>query len=204
MAATSCVTVRFSGRCVTLEGAFKRSAHHLNVPTACLAARPMKVVASMRRLGFPSASRSASGSCGARARRCGRWRASSAPGRSAVRRYGRPPPVGDLDADVIAAYGWHLAMRGGVVGGRRPRRRLGARVSGDGRVLAQIWAAKKSMPCGRPRNEPAATLTETDYPQPPARPRSASPPNAHPTRRGRPPSMLHCACDRATNPANFH
>jgi hypothetical protein len=35
---------------------------------------------------------------------------------------GRPPVVGDLDADVIAAYGRHLATSGGR-GGGRPRRR---------------------------------------------------------------------------------
>jgi DNA-binding CsgD family transcriptional regulator len=42
----------YSRRRATDEGAFRGSAHHLNVRAACLAARLMKVIATMRRFGL--------------------------------------------------------------------------------------------------------------------------------------------------------
>jgi integrase len=79
--------------------------------------------------------------------------------------FGRPPLVGDMDTDVIAAYGRHLATTGGR--GGRPAAPATARV-----YLSMIRALARDL--GRedqvegvrvPRHEPGPpeTLTDTDY-----------------------------------------
>jgi hypothetical protein len=81
---------------------------------------------------------------------------------------GRPPVVGDLDIDAIAAYGRHLATAGGR--GRRPAAPATSRV-----YLSMIRALARDL--GRedqvegvrvPRHEPCPpeTLTDTDYANP--------------------------------------
>ena len=78
---------------------------------------------------------------------------------------GRPPLVGDLDADVIAAYGRHLATCGGR--GGRPAAPATVRV-----YLSMIRALARELGLGEavggvrvPRHEPGPpeTLTDTDY-----------------------------------------
>ncbi len=77
----------------------------------------------------------------------------------------RPPLVGDLDADVIAAYGRHLATCGGR--GGRPAAPATARV-----YMSMIRALARHLGLGEetaevriPRHEPGPpeTLTNTDY-----------------------------------------
>src|SRR5450755_2495349 len=78
---------------------------------------------------------------------------------------GRPPVVGDLDTDAIAAYGRHLAVAGGR--GGRPAAPATLRVYLSMiRALAAISAARtRPTGCGSPRYEPGPpeTLTDTDY-----------------------------------------
>jgi integrase len=78
---------------------------------------------------------------------------------------GRPPVVGDLDADVIAAYGRHLATGGGR--GGRPAAPATSRV-----YLSMVRALARDLGRGDqvdgvriPRHEPGPpeTLTDTDY-----------------------------------------
>ena len=84
----------------------------------------------------------------------------------------RPPVVGDLDTDAIAAYARHLASGGGR--GRRPAAPATSRV-----YLSMIRALARDL--GRedqvegvrvPRHEPGPpeTLIDTDYAKPVARP----------------------------------
>ncbi|MGO9790085.1 MAG: tyrosine-type recombinase/integrase [Solirubrobacteraceae bacterium] len=77
----------------------------------------------------------------------------------------RPPLVGDLDADVIATYGRHLATCGGR--GGRPAAPATARV-----YMSMIRALARHLGLGEetagvriPRHEPGPpeTLTDTDY-----------------------------------------
>ena len=78
---------------------------------------------------------------------------------------GRPPVVGDLDADVIAAYGRHLAMCGGR--GGRPAARATVRVYLSMiRAFARELGLDEAVDAVRvPRHEPGPpeTLTDTDY-----------------------------------------
>ena len=78
---------------------------------------------------------------------------------------GRPPVVGDLDADVIAAYGRHLATSGGR--GGRPAAPATARVYVSMvRALARQLGRDDAIGDVRaPRHEPGPpeTLTDTDY-----------------------------------------
>ena len=78
---------------------------------------------------------------------------------------GRPPAVGDLDADVIAAYGRHLARSGGR--GGRPAAPATVRV-----YLSMVRAFARDLGLDEaaagvrvPRHEPGPpeTLTDTDY-----------------------------------------
>jgi integrase len=78
---------------------------------------------------------------------------------------GRPPLVGDLDADVIAAYGRHLATAGGR--GGRPAAPATARV-----YVSMVRALARQLGCEHaivdvraPRHEagPPETLTDADY-----------------------------------------
>ena len=78
---------------------------------------------------------------------------------------GRPPLVGDLDADVMAAYGRHLAVSGGR--GGRPAAPATVRV-----YLSMIRALARDLGLEEaagevrvPRHEPGPpeTLTDTDY-----------------------------------------
>jgi integrase len=73
----------------------------------------------------------------------------------------RPPVVGDLDADVIAAYGLYLATSGGR--GGRPAVPATARV-----CVSMVRALGRDEAIGdvrAPRHEPGPpeTLTDTDY-----------------------------------------
>jgi integrase len=78
---------------------------------------------------------------------------------------GRPPRVGDLDADVIAAYGRHLALAGGR--GGRPAAPATARVYLSMlRALARELGLAEEVDAVRiPRHEPGPpeTLTDVDY-----------------------------------------
>lgn len=78
---------------------------------------------------------------------------------------GRPPVVGDLDADVIAAYGRHLATSGGR--GGRPAAPATARVYVSMvRALARQLGREDAIAEVRaPRHQPGPpeTLTDTDY-----------------------------------------
>jgi integrase len=78
---------------------------------------------------------------------------------------GRPPLVGDLDADVIAAYGRHLASFGGR--GGRPAAPATVRVYlSMVRALARDLGLEEAVDGVRvPRHEPGPpeTLTDTDY-----------------------------------------
>jgi len=78
---------------------------------------------------------------------------------------GRPPVVGDLDADVIAAYGRHLALAGGR--GGRPAAPATARVYLSMlRALARELGLAEEVDGVRiPRHEPGPpeTLTDVDY-----------------------------------------
>lgn len=78
---------------------------------------------------------------------------------------GRPPLVGDLDADVLAAYGRHLALAGGRHGGASAPAtarvymslvRACARALGQGDAVDGV---------GIPRHQPGPpeTLTDADY-----------------------------------------
>jgi integrase/recombinase XerD len=78
---------------------------------------------------------------------------------------GRSPRVGDLDADVIAAYGRHLATCGGR--GGRPAAPATVRV-----YLSMIWALARDLGLEEavvgvrvPRHQPGPpeTVTDTDY-----------------------------------------
>jgi len=78
---------------------------------------------------------------------------------------GRPPVVGDLDADVIAGYGRHLALAGGR--GGRPAAPATARVYLSMlRALARELGLAEEVDGVRiPRHEPGPpeTLTDVDY-----------------------------------------
>ena len=78
---------------------------------------------------------------------------------------GRPPVVADLDADVIAAYGRHLATAGGR--GGRPAAPATVRVYlSMVRALARELGLDEAVEAVRvPRHEPGPpeTLTDTDY-----------------------------------------
>ncbi len=78
---------------------------------------------------------------------------------------GRPPVVGDLDADVIAAYGQHLAVSGGR--GGQPAAPATVRVYLSMlRALARELGLEDTVSGVRvPRHEPGPpeTLTDTDY-----------------------------------------
>jgi integrase len=78
---------------------------------------------------------------------------------------GRPPVVGDLDADVIAAYGRHLAAAGGRGGGSAAPATVRVYVSMV-RALARQLGLEEAVEAVRvPRHEPGPpeTLTDTDY-----------------------------------------
>ena len=78
---------------------------------------------------------------------------------------GRPPVVGDLDADVIAAYGRHLAISGGRCGGPAAPATVRVYVSMV-RALARDLGLEDAVEGVRvPRHEPGPpeTLTDTDY-----------------------------------------
>ena len=78
---------------------------------------------------------------------------------------GRPPMVGDLDADVIAAYGRHLAMSGGR-GGRSAAPATVRVYLSMVRALARGLGRDEEVTGVRvPRHEPGPpeTLTDTDY-----------------------------------------
>jgi integrase len=81
------------------------------------------------------------------------------------RELGRPPVVGDLDADVIAAYGCYLASTGGR--GGRPAAPATSRVYMNMvRALARDLGREDQADAVRvPRHEPGPpeTLTDTDY-----------------------------------------
>ena len=77
---------------------------------------------------------------------------------------GRPPLVGDLDADVIAAYGRHLAVCGGRAG--QPAAASTARVYlSMVRALARALDRDDAAAVRIPRHLPGPpeTLTDTDY-----------------------------------------
>ena len=78
---------------------------------------------------------------------------------------GRPPVVGDLDADVIAAYGRHLAARGGRGGGPAAPTTVRVYLSMV-RAFARDVGLEDAVEGVRvPRHEPGPpeTLTDTDY-----------------------------------------
>jgi integrase len=81
------------------------------------------------------------------------------------REFGRPPVVGDLDTDVIAAYGRYLATTGGR--GGRPAAPATSRVyMSMVRALARDLGRHEEIAGVRvPRHEPGPpeTLTDTDY-----------------------------------------
>jgi len=78
---------------------------------------------------------------------------------------GRPPVVGDLDADVIAAYGRHLATTGGR--GDRPAATSTRRVylSMVRSLARELGRDEDAAGVRLPRHEPGPpeTLTDTDY-----------------------------------------
>jgi integrase len=78
---------------------------------------------------------------------------------------GRPPVVGDLDADVIAAYGRHLAASGGRGGGTAAPATVRVYLSMI-RALARGLGLDEAVESVRvPRHEPGPpeTLTDSDY-----------------------------------------
>jgi integrase len=78
---------------------------------------------------------------------------------------GRPPVVGDLDVDVIAAYGRHLATSGGRGGGPAAPATVRVYLSMI-RALARELGREEQIEGVRvPRHEPGPpeTLTDTDY-----------------------------------------
>ena len=77
----------------------------------------------------------------------------------------RPPVAGDLDADVIAAYGRHLSARGGRGGGPAALATVRVYLSMI-RALARDLGLEEAVDAVRvPRHEPGPpeTLTDTDY-----------------------------------------
>jgi len=78
---------------------------------------------------------------------------------------GRPPLVGDLDADVIAAYGRHLAERGGRGGGPAAPATVRVYLSMVRALACQLGLAEMAIDVRVPRHEPGPpeTLTDTDY-----------------------------------------
>jgi integrase/recombinase XerD len=78
---------------------------------------------------------------------------------------GRPPVVGDLDADVIAAYGRHLEMRGGRGGGPAAPATVRVYVSMVRALARDLGREDEAAGVRVPRHEPGPpeTLTDSDY-----------------------------------------
>ena len=78
---------------------------------------------------------------------------------------GRPPVVGDLDADVIAAYGRHLAARGGRVGGAAAPATVRVYLSMIRALTRELGLERAAGAVRVPRHEPGPpeTLTDADY-----------------------------------------
>ncbi len=78
---------------------------------------------------------------------------------------GRPPVVGDLDADVIAAYGRHLAARGGRGGGQAAPATVRVYLSMIRALARDLGLEEIAGDVRVPRHEPGPpeTLTDTDY-----------------------------------------
>jgi site-specific recombinase XerD len=78
---------------------------------------------------------------------------------------GRPPVVGDLDADVIAAYGRHLAASGGRGGAPAAPATARVYVSMVRALARQLGREDAIADVRAPRHEPGPpeTLTDTDY-----------------------------------------
>ena len=78
---------------------------------------------------------------------------------------GRPPLVGDLDADVLAAYGRHLAENGGRDGGPAAPATSRVYMSMVRGFARQLGREEAIADVRAPRHEtgPPETLTDTDY-----------------------------------------
>jgi integrase len=78
---------------------------------------------------------------------------------------GRPPMVGDLDADVIAAYGRHLGTSGGRGGRPAPPATARVYMSMVRALASQLGGDEAIADVRAPRHEPGSpeTLTDTDY-----------------------------------------
>lgn len=78
---------------------------------------------------------------------------------------GRPPVVGDLDADVIAAYAQHLTRSGGRGGGPAAPATARVYVSMVRAMARQLGREHAIAEVRAPRHEPGPpeTLTDTDY-----------------------------------------
>jgi integrase len=78
---------------------------------------------------------------------------------------GRPPLVGDLDADVIAAYGRHLAASGGRGGGPAAPATVRVYLSMVRALARDLGLEQAAGDVRVPRHQPGPpeTLTDTDY-----------------------------------------
>ena len=78
---------------------------------------------------------------------------------------GRPPVVGDLDADVIAAYGRHLAISGGRRGGPAAPATVRVYLSMIRALVRELGLEEAVAGVRVPRHEPGPpeTLTDIDY-----------------------------------------
>ena len=162
-------------RSSSLTSSQRRWSRHRRAPVSCLplpaalravAARgtqPVRRSAADRR---PPASASTRRQYGAIFRVFGDWLAGE---------LGRPPVVGDLDADVIAAYGRHLAASGGRGGGPAAPATVRVYLSMV-RAFARDLGLDEAVAGARvPRYEPGPpeTLTDTRLRQPAAGSRSS-------------------------------
>ena len=119
-------------------------------------ARGAQFVGEAERIAARAASASTRRQYGAIFRAFGDWLAGE---------LGRPPVVGDLDVDVIAAYGRHLATSGGRGGGPAAPATVRVYLSMI-RALARELGLDEAVDGVRvPRHEPGPpeTLTDTDY-----------------------------------------
>jgi len=78
---------------------------------------------------------------------------------------GRPPVVGDLDVDVVAAYGRHLATCGGRGGGPAAPATVRVYLSMVRALVRDLGLEETAEAVRVPRHEPGPpeTLTDTDY-----------------------------------------
>jgi hypothetical protein len=78
---------------------------------------------------------------------------------------GRPPLVGDLDADVIAAYGRHLTARGGRRSAPAAPATVRVYVSMIRALASELGLKDQAADVRVPRHEPGPpeTLTDADY-----------------------------------------